>query len=43
MERTYVESTNIASIGYEQDTLELEFLSGGVYQYFDVPRHIYEE
>lgn len=42
MERTYVESSNIASIGYETDTLEIEFLNGGVYQYFDVPQHVYD-
>jgi hypothetical protein len=23
--------------------LEIEFLNGGVYQYFDVPQHVYEE
>jgi hypothetical protein len=32
-------SSNIRSIGYDQktQTLEVEFLKGGVYQYFDVP------
>ncbi len=37
MVRTRVASTNIRSIGYYGTTLEVEFLSGGVYQYFNVP------
>jgi hypothetical protein len=38
-------SSNIASIGYDVDsqTLEIEFLNGGVYQYFDIPQHVHEE
>lgn len=45
MERQQVFSSNIASIGYdpESETLEVEFLSGGVYQYFDVPESIHDE
>lgn len=45
MERTSVQSSNIASIGYDtqSETLEIEFLNGSVYQYFDVPERIYEE
>jgi hypothetical protein len=44
MERVPVSSTNIASIGYDPSTqiLEVEFLSGGIYQYFGVPDYIYE-
>ena len=44
MNRTPVSSSNIASIGYDSDsqTLEVEFHSGGVYQYFDVPQHVYD-
>ena len=40
MERQYVSSSNIASIGYDPDNqvLEIEFLSGAVYQYYDVPQ-----
>ena len=36
MERQYVSSSNIASIGYDPDNLvlEIEFLSGAVYQYY---------
>jgi KTSC domain len=43
MEREPVSSENIASIGYENGTLEVEFTSGRVYQYFDVPEHVFEE
>ena len=45
MERTSVLSTNIASIGFDKDsaTLEIEFLNGSVYQYFDVPMSVYSE
>lgn len=43
MNRQTVSSSNIASIGYDADsqTLEIEFLNGGVYQYFDIPQHMY--
>ena len=42
MKRTTVESSNIAEIGYEESsqTLEVQFLNGNVYQYFDIPSHI---
>jgi len=45
MERIPVSSSNIASIGYETDsqTLEVEFNNGTIYQYYDVPEHIYDE
>lgn len=44
MERQYVSSSNIASIGYDPDNLilEIEFLSGTVYQYYGVPQNIYD-
>jgi uncharacterized protein len=44
MERIPVESSNVASIGYDSDTstLEVEFQSGSVYQYFDVPEHVFD-
>lgn len=44
MERTYVTSSNIASIGYdaEQMILEVEFNYGAVYQYYDVPESVYD-
>lgn len=45
MERQSVESSNLASVGYdaENEILEIEFNHGGVYQYFDVPENVYEE
>lgn len=41
MKREHVESSNIESIGYDvkTQTLEIEFLNGAIYQYFDVPEH----
>jgi hypothetical protein len=44
MKRHSVSSSNIASIGYDErsNTLEIEFLNGGVYQYFDVPKIEYD-
>lgn len=43
MDRKNVQSSNIASIGYDRDEkiLEIEFHSGGIYQYFNVPESIY--
>lgn len=45
MNRQSVESLNVASIGYdvETQTLEVEFKSNYVYQYFDVPKHHFNE
>ena len=45
MKRQSVESSNLASIGYDaaNEILEVEFNHGGVYQYFDVPENVYEE
>ena len=42
--KTPVHSTNIRSVGYDpgKNTLELEFHSGGVYQYSGVPETIYQ-
>lgn len=44
MNRTPVISSNVASIGYDTNTmmLEVEFTNGSVYQYFDVPETEYE-
>lgn len=44
MNRISVNSTSIASIGYDPDTqtLEVEFNNGNVYQYFDVPQVVYD-
>ena len=45
MQRHPVSSTNLASVGYDlpSQTLEVEFNSGGIYQYFDVPEHVHQE
>jgi len=44
MDRKYVSSSNIASIGYApmSQILEVEFLNGSIYQYYDVPEALYE-
>ncbi|HEY9045264.1 MAG TPA: KTSC domain-containing protein [Ohtaekwangia sp.] len=44
MLRTPVTSSGLASIGYDEDhaILEVEFTSGEVYQYLDVPLEVYE-
>lgn len=45
MEREFVKSSNISSIGYDDKNhiLEIEFNHGGIYQYFDVPEYIYDQ
>jgi hypothetical protein len=44
MRRQAVNSSNVASVGYDENSkvLEVAFKSGGVYQYSNVPRGIYE-
>lgn len=43
MDMQPVSSSNITSVGYDEDsaTLQVEFLNGGFYQYFDVPQNVY--
>jgi hypothetical protein len=43
MRRVAVQSSNIASVGYDptSSTLEIEFHNGGIYQYSNVPESIY--
>lgn len=41
MYRKPVNSSNIRSIGYENSTLEVEFLNGSIYQYFNIPENLY--
>ena len=44
MDRVPVSSSNVAAVGYDESnsTLEVEFKSGSVYQYFEVPaRHFH--
>ena len=42
---TYVDSSNIEAIGYDDGNQELhvQFLSSGVYIYSDVPREIFDD
>ena len=44
MERKSVTSSNILSIGYDEESqvLEVEFKYGGIYQYIDVPKDVYD-
>lgn len=39
MKRHFVDSTDLRSVGYNQDIsmLEIEFHSGGIYQYSNIP------
>ena len=45
MQRYSVASSNIASIGYDAgtETLETEFRSCSVYQYYNVPQNMYDQ
>ena len=43
MIRRYVDSTNVASVGYENGVLEVEFHKGGIYQYYNVSKGLYYE
>ena len=45
MERELVTSSTIVSAGYaaQSEILEIEFKSGGIYQYYNVPESVYQE
>jgi hypothetical protein len=45
MRRASVNSSNLASIGYDEqnEILEIEFNHGGIYQYYDVPTDVHNE
>ena len=45
MNRVPVQSSNGAEVGYEPNAmiLEVAFLKGSVYQYFDVPEVLFQE
>ena len=45
MQRTAVSSEAIASVGYESAScsLEIEFVGGGLYRYYQVPQAVYKE
>jgi len=44
VDRVSIVSTNIRSVGYDPESsmLEVEFNSGSIYQYLDVPESDYE-
>ena len=44
MEMTNVDSSNVAAVGFDEEsqTLQIEFKNGAAYQYFDVPEAIYK-
>lgn len=44
MQRKHVSSSAISSIGYDPKsaTLEVEFRGGRVYEYYEVPKKVYE-
>ena len=44
MKRKRVDSSNLASVGYDsaKQILEIEFNHGGIYQYLDVPEKKYK-
>ena len=45
MQRISVNSSNIRSIGYDSQMaiLEVEFTSGDIYQYFNVPEYLFQQ
>jgi hypothetical protein len=44
MEMQSVNSSNLSAVGYDYDTatLRVEFIKGGLYEYYGVPVDIYE-
>ena len=45
MRRTEVDSTTMRSVGYDsaQQILEIEFTSGAIYQYLEVPATVFDK
>ena len=45
MERIRIKSSDLRSVAYDESAqiLEIEFHHGGIYQYFSVPKKIYED
>lgn len=45
MNREPVASSNVAAIGYDEpsQTLEVEFMNGAIYQYYNVAQALYEQ
>jgi len=42
MNRQYVSSSRIRSVGWENDTLEIEFKDGSIYHYYNVSESEYQ-
>lgn len=44
LERLRVKSSNVAEVGYDEESriLEVKFHSGGVYRYKNVPKHLFD-
>jgi uncharacterized protein len=44
MDRILVQSSNLVSVGYEASTkiMEVEFQTGAVYRYHDIPANLYQ-
>lgn len=42
MQRQSVSSSRISSVGWENNTLEVQFKDGAVYQYYNVSREEYQ-
>ena len=45
MDRIQVTSKNIKSVGYDSQskTLQVEFLTGSIYEYYDVPNDVFDK
>jgi hypothetical protein len=45
MQTTALKSTSLAEVGYEREEslLRIQFQSGAIYEYFDVPANVYED
>ncbi len=45
MHRFPIPSTEITQVGYQEDseTLEIQFIKGEVYQFFNVPSSVFDE
>ena len=45
MQRFPIPSTEFTQVGYQEDseTLEIQFVKGGVYQFFNVPSSVFDE
>ena len=42
LNRQFVNSSRISSVGWENNTLEVEFKNGAIYQYLDVSKSEYQ-